>query len=181
MSLHDELLATARRLVAVTAPPPTDGDLRRVISTAYYALFHRLIDAAVTHLLPAHSADQRAVLARAFEHRTIKSVCGRVIDIARRPGSGPLVERALGVVTPTAPVTPELVRVARTFVALQQQRQDSDYDRNPVHDPITLAGAMKAVAQAATAFTDWSQLETAAPAVAQAFLVLLLTGEPKSR
>ena len=177
MSLHDELLVTARRLATA---PPTDADARRAVSTAYYALFHRLIDAAVMHLLAAHSADQRSVLARAFEHRTVKSVCSRVVDAARRPGTVALLERALGVTIPTAPVPPELVRVAEAFTALQQQRQDADYDRNPAN-PFTLASAQDAITQVTSAFTDWSQLEAANPSIAQAFLVLLLTGEPKSR
>ena len=176
MSLHDDLLATARRLMAGTAPPPTDADSRRAISTAHYALFHRLIEAAVAHFLPSHSADSRAVLARAFEHRTVKSVCARVIDANRKPGSVPLMERALGLSVP-----PELVRVAQAFTMLYQRRQEADYDRNPVHDPITLASAQSSITQAASAFTDWSQLEVANPAIAQAFLVLLLTGEPKPR
>ena len=34
-----ELIGTCRKLVA---PPPSDADIRRAISTAYYALFHTL-------------------------------------------------------------------------------------------------------------------------------------------
>ena len=181
MSLHDELLATARRAVVGTAPPPTDADIRRAVSTAYYALFHRLIVAAVGHLLPAHTADQRSVLARAFEHRTVKSDCARVVEAFRKPGAAPLLERVLGTTASAAPVPPELVRVAGAFASLYQRRQEADYDRNPVHNPITLAGARTAVGQVDSAFADWVALEAANPPVAQAFLVLLLTGEPKSR
>jgi uncharacterized protein (UPF0332 family) len=44
MRLHDELLDTARFLLRRNQNRPTQADLRRSISTAYYALFHRLID-----------------------------------------------------------------------------------------------------------------------------------------
>ena len=49
MSLHDDLLALARRLVppvplhpaSVSPPPPiVEADLWRGVSAAYYALFH---------------------------------------------------------------------------------------------------------------------------------------------
>ena len=38
-----ELIATCYKLVPLTAlPPPSQADMRRAISTAYYALFHTL-------------------------------------------------------------------------------------------------------------------------------------------
>ncbi len=180
MSLHDELLATARRLVAGAALPPTDADVRRAISTAYYALFHRLIDAAVAHLLPTHSDDQRAAIARVFEHIKIRAVCGRVVELALHPNS--TSGAILSLVRVLGPVVPdELRRVAVALTSLYQRRQEADYDRNPVHNPITLASAQTAVGQVDSAFADWVALEAANRSIAQAFLVLLLTGEPKSR
>jgi len=41
------LLAAARRLSdASRQPPPTDAQLRRAVSTAYYAVFHTVLRAA---------------------------------------------------------------------------------------------------------------------------------------
>ena len=37
-----DLIETARRLVESGAAQPTQADLRRAVSTAYYALFHCL-------------------------------------------------------------------------------------------------------------------------------------------
>lgn len=51
MSLHDELLDVARYLLRRNQSRPTQADLRRSVSTAYYALFHRLIDDCVTRLV----------------------------------------------------------------------------------------------------------------------------------
>lgn len=57
MSLADELLDTARRLAATS--PATEGDLRCVISTAYYALFHRLIEESVSASFPTQLNSKR--------------------------------------------------------------------------------------------------------------------------
>ncbi len=44
----------------------------RAVSTAYYALFHLLIDEAVGNWSIAR---QRSTLARTFEHKEMKRVC----------------------------------------------------------------------------------------------------------
>jgi len=175
MSLHDELLNTARSLVRV--PSPTDGDLRRAISTAYYALFHRLVDAAVNHLLPTHADDQRAGLGRAFEHTKMRDICQRVGTLAKQPNPtpNPPSARILGSKIPV-----ELRNIAACFVELQQRRSEADYDRvSPL--PNSFKVAQDAIKQVETAFADWTQFEASEPVLAQAFLVLLLTGEPKAR
>ena len=52
---HD-LIETARRLTASGAAPPTQADLRRAVSTAYYGLFHCLAGTAADLLSPAPAA-----------------------------------------------------------------------------------------------------------------------------
>lgn len=176
MSLPLELLEHARRLV--TVPAPTDADLRRAISATYYALFHHLIDAAVAHLLPTGAPDQRAALAHGFEHSRMREVCQRVTRLSTQPNPNPLppAARVLGGTVPN-----ELARVAEAFDFLQRHRFDADYDRVPPVDRISLAGAQGALTQVETAFADWAHLEAANAPLAQAFLVLLLTGDLKSR
>jgi hypothetical protein len=51
-----ELLAGARLLSdASGAIPPSDAQLRRAVSTAYYALFHKVVRAAAERFMgPAH-------------------------------------------------------------------------------------------------------------------------------
>ena len=176
MSLHDELLATARALVG--GPHPSDADLRRGISTAYYALFHRLIDAAVHHFLPTHNPDQHAGFARVFEHAKMRDVCRVVAQSAKQPNPNPSppVGRILGY-----PIPAELKQVADAFGNLQKLRFDADYNRVPPISTITLAAAEDAIGKVESAFADWNLLETNHRGVARAFLVLLLTGEPKGR
>jgi ABC-type sulfate transport system substrate-binding protein len=68
MAYPDELLGSAISLVQVS--PETQANLRRAVSTAYYALFHLLIgDACKNWSRP----EQRARLARNFEHARMLS------------------------------------------------------------------------------------------------------------
>ena len=66
MPFPDHLLEQARLLANLDKKRPRQASLRRAVSTAYYALFHLLTDAAVRNWKKAR---QRALLARAFEHR----------------------------------------------------------------------------------------------------------------
>ena len=43
MPLHDDLLKLAKELVDRNPAAPVEADLRRGVSTAYYALFHLLV------------------------------------------------------------------------------------------------------------------------------------------
>lgn len=46
MSIHKDLLQQARLLAILDEKRPKQANLRRAISSAYYALFHYLIDEA---------------------------------------------------------------------------------------------------------------------------------------
>jgi hypothetical protein len=67
---------------------------------------------------------------------------------------------------------PEFVRLAETFVWLQEQRHLADYDRVRTFDK---SEARDALSRTEAAFRDWEQIRTT-PA-AQVFLVLLLLGD----
>jgi hypothetical protein len=94
VSLADGFLTTAKYLARRNSNKPTGEDVRRCISTAYYALFHRLIDASVGRLLP--TPEQQAALARSFDHGRMKGVCQAV----RKQPVPPLVSAHLGVPPP---------------------------------------------------------------------------------
>ena len=47
------LIATARRLVAPTDGDPSEADLRRAVSTAYYAMFHALAELCADEIVGA--------------------------------------------------------------------------------------------------------------------------------
>ena len=163
MSLHDELLDTARALLRRNQGHPTEADLRRSISTAYYALFHRLIDDGVSRL--ATGASQPEAIGRAFGHADMKKVCQHL-------QKSPLPPQVTPFFGPSVP--PELKNVAAAFIELQDLRHVADYDRarNP---PFNKADARDAVGRVETAFRDWNQVRNTS--AAQIFLVLLLLGD----
>jgi len=65
MAFADDLLEQAYHLANLETGDPKQSSLRRSVSTAYYALFHLLIDEAVGNWGVAR---QRSILARTFDH-----------------------------------------------------------------------------------------------------------------
>jgi hypothetical protein len=123
--LADDLLEDARHLAAKGAAERRQSCMRRAVSTAYYAIFHLLVEDFVEHW---EFADQRARLARMFDHKKMR-------DAAFTPKD----EK-----NPT-PVEAALVDVKTAFRQLQADRHRADYDLawnivpTDVHDAITLA------------------------------------------
>jgi hypothetical protein len=79
MSFSEDLVRHAIRLLG--NPPTTSGDggrtvdMRRAVSAAYYALFHRLSEAAVEQIapqVPTHTANR---IHRWLDHSEIKKIC----------------------------------------------------------------------------------------------------------
>lgn len=87
------------------SPSRNQALLRRAISTAYYALFHLLIEDACANW---PRPDQRKRLARQFDHKRMKEASAMM---ARR-----------------SPAGSDLFVVSSTFVHLQENRHDADYD-----------------------------------------------------
>jgi uncharacterized protein (UPF0332 family) len=111
MPFPDDLLEQASDLAFKEPRDPKQASLRRAVSTAYYALFHLLIDEAVSKWAVER---QRSILARTFEHGKMKGVCDDLLKVAKGGGS----------------VLPELVAVAQNFIQLQEQRNRADYDNS---------------------------------------------------
>lgn len=126
MGFADDLLTQAFHLADMEAGVPKQASLRRAVSTAYYALFHRLIDDAVGKWSVER---HRSILARTFEHPKMKGICDDVLKTVKSGGTVP----------------DELHAVALTFIRLQQHRHTADYDnakvwsRSDVDDVLTLA------------------------------------------
>jgi uncharacterized protein (UPF0332 family) len=73
-----ELLALARRLsVGNGHSQPTDAELRRAVSTAYYALFHKVVGTAAERFMGPGQQNTAgfALLYRGFDHREMKTFC----------------------------------------------------------------------------------------------------------
>src|SRR6266478_1063436 len=100
MPFADDLLELAQDLANKEPTNPKQASLRRAVSTAYYALFHLLIDDAVSKWAAER---QRSILARTFEHDKMKRICGEMLKVVKSGGS----------------LLPELNIVAHNFIQLQ--------------------------------------------------------------
>lgn len=118
MAYPDELLNHAIFLSELNLPSdPSQVDLRRAVSAAYYALFHLLTTEAAQNW--KHES-QRNRFARMFDHGRMKTCCSRV---SSRPIPASAAEM---------PVADKLKIIAGKFVTLQQARHTADYDNSKV-------------------------------------------------
>ena len=78
MGLADELLEDARHLAAKGASEQRTSCMRRAVSTAYYAVFHLLVADFVENW---PFADQRARLARMFDHKKMRDPAFTPVDM----------------------------------------------------------------------------------------------------
>ena len=145
MSLHDDLLEHAQALATQDPRRPRQANLRRSISAAYYALFHRLTSEAAG--LYATGADLRARIGRTFNHGEMRKVSQ---SIAR--GDRPKVlQPPTGRYTPP----PDLRIVAETFTNLQEARHEADYE---VTRTFRRHEALDYVRRAQAAFNAWDRI-----------------------
>ena len=166
MPYPDDLLEQARHLANREKRRPRQASLRRAVSTAYYALFHLLINEAT---LNWKRVDQRALLARFFEHGKMKSAsdkqrsdCNRYID----SNPAPLPGDELNAIR-------HLHRVADAFLQAQRQRHTADYDNSKTW---TRTGVTALIGHVASGFQSWHIIRDTQ--VAQTYLISLL-GNPK--
>jgi len=125
----DSLIAVARLLASSPGTPEmVEAQLRRAISTAYYAVFHALMQrAAMRFMGPEHetTAGYR-LMYRSFEHGRVLQICrelsARTLSVAMR--------RDLG----RQAISDIMQEFARTLPDLQSQRHDADYDPAMVID-----------------------------------------------
>lgn len=159
MSLSQDLLSLARELVDRNPAGPVGADLRRGISTAYYALYHLLVSEATGRLVTVASLRPR--VARSFDHRIMKTVCQEYVKLTS---------------TPAGQVVPQGIKdIASEFDALQRARHQADYDTSAI---ITQAQADTDVMRAESAFLDWAVVQ-ADPATETFLAELLCRGIPR--
>lgn len=127
------MIVTARKLANASPQKPRQADLRRAVSTAYYALFHAVAKDAADMLVGVgrNRPDKAWTHAyRALQHGEARNACKEARNLA-------------------FPAT--LISCAETFIALQQERHDADYD--PDHR-ILRADALNAINMAEQAIND---------------------------
>ena len=151
MALHDDLLIHAHMLAMVdigqhAIQAPLQVNLRRAISSAYYAVFHLLIAESVDLLVPAEPPGLAGRVSRSFTHNEMNRVCG---IFARQQLTDELRE-----LLPNG-ISAGLNTVARIFCQLQQERHSADYDINFT----TLRSlTLTRINEAEEAFTAWKSI-----------------------
>lgn len=158
MNLADDLLEQATLLAGLDPKKPKQANLRRAVSTAYYALFHLLVDEAVSFLLSDEPL--RAMVSRTLEHQEmlVAAKAFAKANLPKQKGQTTTYVDALC----KLPIRDELVYVANTFIDLQSARHAADYKR---HHPLKRSDVRKLVHQAEQSFQKWR----------------LVRGEPETR
>ena len=164
MPYPDDLLEQAWHLAKREKKKPRQASLRRAVSTAYYALFHLLIHEAT---LNWRRVDQRALLARFFEHGKMKRASKKQADDLKvffktNPPAGHRLDTAQ-----------HLHLVADTLVEAQDQRHAADYDSAAIWARTDVVGLIERVD---SAFKSWHAIRE--EPTAQTYLISLL-GNPK--
>lgn len=125
--MHEDLLSQAVTLARIDPKKPKQANLRRALSSAYYALFHYLVSEACCVQLGAQHAQApfRYVIARAYSHAVMKSACTGF-------GGGTLkdsVKKGLPGNSKGQYAVPAAIKdLAATFAELQEKRHLADYD-----------------------------------------------------
>ena len=108
-----DLIGTARRLTENAGPgPPRQSDLKRAVSTAYYALFHALCLLCANGFIGTRQADRSnpawRQTYRSVAHGWAKNQCKRSNTIQLFPA--------------------QIGNFADEFVKMQEKRHAADYD-----------------------------------------------------
>ena len=122
-----ELLGVARLLAdADDSLPPSDAQLRRAVSSAYYAVFHKVLRAGAQRLMGPGSETRAGyrLIYRGFTHSRLRDVCKRL-------AAGPLAPRMQEQLGRQA-VGQDMRGFASYLVALQELRELADYDPQAV-------------------------------------------------
>ena len=137
----DDLLRVADNLAQGSGPGrPNQVELRRAVSTAYYALFHTLANDCADLLIGRRSPTQTnrawGQAYRALEHREVKR------KYSQNPGKN--------ILRKDFPLA--IKEFADQFVAMQENRHKADYD--PL-EPFTRSGVQQLIRESRTAISGF--------------------------
>ena len=156
MPLSADLLTVARTLLHehASAPPGAAG-LRRAVSTAYYAVFHKLVETAAIRFVGASRAHTPAfeLIYRGFDHRQMKEACDAV---ARRE----LSAKHRNVFRRDA-FSQDMRDFAISFPDLQKRRHHADYAPAASILPSDVASLLDAVDEALLSLSRVAEEELA--------------------
>lgn len=117
------LLEQADKLVAPPPNgPPRQVDIRRAISSAYYAVFHLVAAAAADRYVGAsrRAKAEYGLVYRSIDHRRLKELC---VELSKQTPPKQYQQ-----FIPATGMSPFFSRFAAAVVELQEQRHTADYD-----------------------------------------------------
>jgi len=155
MAFHDDLLTQAGELIHKNEPKSPQADLRRAVSTAYYALFPLLISETTLNWGRDSSRD---AFGRIFEHALMRKASQRLLH-----------SRLFPFVGEDPKLVQDLKTVAQAFVQLQDKRHIADYHNGIRWTPVE---SLSEVTTARKAFQIWASIRN--EDIAQEYLVSLL-------
>ena len=158
MGLAEDLLQQADHLATYQGPNASQASLRRAVSTAYYALFHLLIEEAA--LRWSGSPEAQTGLERGFQHGSMKNTSVQFRKQSWRDWHGN--ERGIPVV---------IQNIASAFVDQQEERHTADYDN---HEQWTVTEVQATLDTARLAFQHWYSIRTD-PMAGNYLLAMLLS------
>jgi hypothetical protein len=161
MGLADDLLQQADHLLTYQGENPSQASLRRAVSTAYYALFHLLIEEAAQRW--QGSPEACTGLQRAFGHSRMKDLSMKFRERTWLDWHGN-----------RQPVPPALQTVANAFVDLQQERHAADYANN---EQWSVTEVQALLNTARLAFEAWRSVST--DPMAGNYLLSMLLGNQR--
>jgi hypothetical protein len=159
----DHLLEQALRLInPPSSGPPRQADIRRAISSAYYAVFHLTMTALADEFIgrSQRSSPRYALMYRSIDHRALKELC---IEVSR-----PSPARRYAPYIPENGFGADIEAFASAATELLQKRHAADYDPVP---RFVKPEALLAIDTARNAVLRFTQ---ATPARRKAFLTFLL-------
>jgi uncharacterized protein (UPF0332 family) len=162
-----ELLAVAR-LLSDTTTRPSDAQLRRAISTAYYALFHRVVRIAANRFMGPGCENSAgfSLIYRSFDHGRMRQVC----ESLDKPTLAQAQQRQLG----RTAVSQDMRNFAQEFYVLQEARHQADYDPSFSVEPSDVLGLISE-AEAGLAALDRADPEERADVLA-----LMMVPKPRA-
>jgi uncharacterized protein (UPF0332 family) len=164
------LIIVARSLVREAARTSDGGAflgdafLQRAVSTAYYAVFHMLIQEATRRFVGEDrvASSTACILYRGFEHRTMRAVCEDLQKPTLKAKYQQLLRRSA--------VSAPMREFATSFAQLQDNRHSADYDP---HAKLTPSEATQIIDEALSCALAFGRAEAEEKAE---ILALLLVG-----
>ncbi len=176
MAYSDDLVEKAKSLAATDPRRPKQANIRRALSSAYYALFHEIVDrAARSILLGADAAGPiGSRLRRTIEHRAVLKCAKWFAGAGEMPVAIQAMRGAPGAGPP--PIDASLSRLCQIFVDLQAERHRADYDLSA---PFARADVNRRIIEAESAIAALRALETKGDALL--FLLGCVMGDGLTR